>query len=58
MSGTITLAELLTAKNYSQLTHPCAICNQPVFLTRNTPKTNSGRAVHQSCYNQQNCVAA
>jgi hypothetical protein len=37
MSGTVTLAELLTAKNYSQLTHPCAICRKPVWLTNNTP---------------------
>ncbi len=53
MSGTVTLAELLTAKNYSQLTYPCAICRKPVWLTNNTPTDDNGRAVHEDCPQSQ-----
>jgi len=53
MSGIVTLAELLTAKNYSQLTHPCAICRKPVWLTNNTPTDDNGRAVHEGCQRSQ-----
>jgi hypothetical protein len=49
MCGTVTLAELLSAKNYSQLTHPCAICGKAVWLTNNTPTDKNGRALHDHC---------
>ncbi len=49
MSAPITLAEILSGKRYANLTHPCGLCGEPVFLMKNTPRDENGRALHESC---------
>jgi hypothetical protein len=49
MSGTITLAELLSGRNFSLFSHPCSICGKPVRLIKETPMDANGRAVHEEC---------
>jgi hypothetical protein len=51
--GTITLTEILSAKAYSQLTHPCAICKRPVYLSSATSTDENSRAVHADCLRDQ-----
>jgi formylmethanofuran dehydrogenase subunit E len=52
-SGTITLAQLLTAERYSHLTHPCSKCGAVVWLTKNTPQDENGRAICSDCNRNQ-----
>jgi recombinational DNA repair protein (RecF pathway) len=57
--GTITLAELLRAKGYSDKIRPCVDCENPVVLLSNTPRDErTGGPLCSACEQLRHAEAA